>query len=119
MLSLLKSKHQLHLLNLRVDSYPMSTAGLSRCFLLCLRQLSLMLARALGCAVAHLGVEIYPNNSLRRNQMNYCKILTYLCIVRQEASLKGSPIDWDTIERLHDALNDAEINELNLIYSGE
>ena len=51
--------------------------------------------------------------------MNYCKILTYLCIVRQEASLEGSPIDWDNIERLHDALNDAEINELNLIYSGE
>jgi hypothetical protein len=88
------------------------------------RQLSLMLARALECAVARFGVGIYPNNSLRRNQMNYCKILTYLVVVKdvQESiwntGATYKDIDWSNIERLHDALNDAEINELDLIYSG-
>ena len=56
--------------------------------------------------------------------MNYCKILTYLVVVKdvQESiwntGATYKDIDWSNIERLHDALNDAEINELDLIYSG-
>jgi len=76
-----------------------------------------MLARALGCAVARFGVGIYPNNSLRRNQMNYCKILNYLAHCWTGAFHTAD--EWDNIERLHDAMTDAEINEINLIYSGE
>jgi hypothetical protein len=56
--------------------------------------------------------------------MNYCKILTYLVVIKdvQESILNTGAtykdVDWSNIERLHDALNDAEINELDLIYSG-
>ena len=49
--------------------------------------------------------------------MNYCKILNYLAHCWPDAFITAD--EWDTIERLHDALNDAEIDELNLIYSGE
>ena len=49
--------------------------------------------------------------------MNYCKILNYLAHCWTGAFHTAD--EWDTIERLHDAMTDAEINELNLIYSGE
>ena len=49
--------------------------------------------------------------------MNYCKILNYLAHCWTNSFHTAD--EWDNIERLHDALNEAEINELNLIYSGE
>lgn len=75
-----------------------------------------MPAKALECAVAYYG-DIVPVHFNWRTLMNYCKILNYLAHCWTNAFHTAD--EWDNIERLHDALNDAEINELNLIYSGE
>jgi len=45
--------------------------------------------------------------------MNYSRILILLMLCAEPQP------SWDTIERLHDSLSNEEIDELNLIYSGE
>ena len=51
--------------------------------------------------------------------MNYCKILTYFALVEGKVELVSDEgvtyraNDWDAIERLHDSMTDAEIDELN------